>query len=94
MVALALSLGACFSSGDPDKHCRDVSEYQAQRSVTGLVTPEGLAAPNHTSSYTLPPQSAPPAAGAAEAGTGALPGATCLARPPDYFRKDPAAAAK
>ena len=93
VAALALCLSACFSSGNPDKHCRDISEYQAQRSTTGIVTPEGLAMPDHTSSYTLPPEPAP-ATGASAAGNKALSGATCLARPPDYFRKDPAAPAK
>jgi uncharacterized lipoprotein len=91
-VSLALAcaaLASCFSAKDPNEGCDDISEYQASRSVPGIVLPEGLSAPNHSSSFVVPPGGA--MAGDPEA---PQPGAACLSRPPDFFRKDPEPPAK
>ncbi|MEO8444638.1 MAG: hypothetical protein ABI567_06510 [Gammaproteobacteria bacterium] len=81
-LSLSLVLAGCFSAKDPNAHCSDISEYQQSTSVPDITIPEGLTAPGQASSYTVPPAAADQA----------LQGAACLARPPDYFRKDPAAA--
>ncbi len=80
---LCAALSGCFSAKDSNARCSDPSEYQKAGSVTGVVVPEGLAAPGQASSYTVPP-----AARSQE-----VAGAACLGRPPDYFRKDPGAVA-
>ncbi|MBL8200665.1 MAG: hypothetical protein JNK40_06815 [Chromatiales bacterium] len=82
LVLLSASLAGCFGgSKNVDARCNDVAEYQASRDVPGVQVPEGLVAPNRASVYVVPP--------ATEA---ELRGAACLARPPPYFRPDPAAA--
>ncbi len=82
-AVLGVALSGCFAGSDPNAHCSDPAEYQASSSVPGVTAPEGLAAPNRTSGYEVPELATevPNAAGAA-----------CLARPPDFFRKDPVAA--
>jgi uncharacterized lipoprotein len=80
-VLLASSLAGCFGSKKVDERCDDVAEYQASRDASSIQTPEGLVAPSQSSGYVVPPASG------AE-----LRGAACLARPPPYFRPDPAAA--
>jgi len=79
-VLLASSLAGCFGSKEVDERCDDVAEYQASQDAAGIQTPEGLVAPSQSSGYVVPPASG------AE-----LRGAACLARPPPYFRPDPAA---
>jgi uncharacterized lipoprotein len=81
LALLAGSLAGCFGSKNVDDRCDDAAEYQASRDASGIRVPEGLAAPNQASGYTVPPASG------AE-----LRGAACLARPPPYFRPDSAAA--
>jgi uncharacterized lipoprotein len=78
-AVLAGSLAGCSgSSKASNERCDEVAEYQASRDAPGLNVPEGLAAPNKASVYTVPPASG------AE-----LQGAPCLARPPPYFRPEP-----
>ncbi|MEO8224361.1 MAG: hypothetical protein ABI661_06110 [Gammaproteobacteria bacterium] len=83
VLSLSLALAGCFSAKDPNARCNDSSEYQEATSVPGITVPDGLAAPSQASSYAIAPAS----------GSADVTGAACLARPPDYFRKDPAAAA-
>lgn len=83
LVLLALvgvSLAGCFGTKNVNAHCDDPAEYQASRTAPGVQAPAGLAAPNRASGYVVPP--------ASEA---ELRGAACLARPPPYFRVEPAA---
>lgn len=89
LVALFLLSGAltgCFGGKNPDAHCDDVAEYQASRSVPDIVAPDGLVTPTLESGYSVP---APTANAEADL---LVRGAACLARPPDYFKKDPAVA--
>ncbi len=79
LAALVGGLTGCFGGKNPDARCDDVSEYQLATSLPLVVTPDGLAAPNRGSGYVIPPQVA----------DAQVDGAACLARPPDYFRKDP-----
>lgn len=88
IVAAVLASG-CFSAKDPNEGCDDVSEYQSSSTAPGIVVPEGMTAPNGTSTFRTPP-----APDGAEAASAKVPGAACLARSPDFFRKDPAAPKK
>jgi uncharacterized lipoprotein len=88
LLLIAGTLAACFSSRGPDERCDEVSEYQASRSVPGLVVPDGLSAPGGASTYVVPPAGNAAAAGEANRG------AACLARPPDFFRSEPEPTAK
>jgi len=88
LVLVCAALVGCFSSKDPNEGCDDVSEYQSSRSVPGIVVPEGLVAPSHSSAFVVPDGAT---SGDPE---GARRGAACLARPPDFFSKDPAPAAR
>jgi uncharacterized lipoprotein len=90
-ILAACALAGCFSSKDPNKGCDEVSEYQASRSVPGIVVPEGLSAPSHSSTFVVPPAGADAAGAAAPA---PQPWAACLQRPPDFFRREPAPAAQ
>ena len=88
-AVLGVALSGCFSARDPDAHCSDPEEYQTSSSVPDVTAPEGLATPNRTSGYGIPALAAKSGSGEANPGAG---GAACLARPPDFFRKDPATA--
>ncbi len=79
LAALVGGLTGCFGGKNPDARCDDVSEYQLATSLPLVVTPDGLAAPSRGSGYVIPPQVA----------DAQVDGAACLARPPDYFRRDP-----
>lgn len=84
LVLLALlgsALAGCFGSRNADDRCDEPAEYQASLNAPGVQVPEGLVAPSQASGYTVPPASG------AE-----LRGAACLARPPPFFRPEPAAA--
>jgi uncharacterized lipoprotein len=84
LVALAVLAGAltgCFGGKNSDARCNEVEEYQRAGTVALVVAPDGLTAPDRGSGYTVPAPGANPA----------VDGAACLARPPDYFRKDSAA---
>ena len=95
VILAAFALAGCFSSKDPNEGCDDVSEYQSSRSVPGIVVPEALSVPSRSSAFVVPPAGAEAAGGDAPgASPAAQPGAACLPRPPDFFRKDPAPAAK
>jgi uncharacterized lipoprotein len=95
LILAACVLAGCFSSKDPNKGCDDVSEYQASRSVPGIVVPEGLSAPSHSSTFVVPPAGATTAGGDAPGAASASQAwAACLPRPPDFFRREPAPAAK
>ena len=74
-------LTGCFSSS-PDKRCGKPKEYQQSTSLPDLKIPEGLEAPDRSTSMAVP--AAPPAD---QAGVTS----DCLDRPPDYFRKEKAA---
>ncbi len=87
-AALGVALSGCFA-GDPNAHCSDPEEYQASSSVPTVTTPEGLVAPSQTSGYAVPALAGNSTSGEAKANSE---GAACLARPPDFFRKDPVAA--
>lgn len=79
---LASALAGCFGGAkNVDERCNDVAEYQASRTAPGVQVPEGLAAPGKGTTYAVPP----------DAGAD-VKGAACLARPPPYFRPEPAAA--
>ena len=81
LAGLVGGLTGCFGGKNPDARCNDVSEYQLATSLPLVVTPDGLAAPSRGSGYVIPPQVA----------AAPVDGAACLARPPDYFRRDPGA---
>ena len=81
LVVLSGALTGCFGGKNPDARCNDAAEYQLSGSVPDVVAPDGLVAPNRDSGYTVP----------AAVANAQVDGAACLARPPDYFRKDPAA---
>ena len=83
LLLLSGALSGCFGGKNPDARCNDVSEYQRSGSVPDVVVPDGLVTPSRESAYLVPP--------ANPNGEAALMsrGAACLARPPDYFRKDP-----
>jgi len=81
LAVLAGGLTGCFGGKNPDARCDAVSEYQRATSIPLVVAPDGLTVPNRGSSYVIPPQAA----------DAQVDGAACLARPPDYFRKDPGA---
>jgi uncharacterized lipoprotein len=81
LVALGGILTGCFGGKNSDARCDDVSEYQLAGSVPPVVAPDGLAAPSRGSGYVVPPLEGNPE----------VDGAACLARPPDYFRKEAAA---
>jgi uncharacterized lipoprotein len=89
IAGLCTALGGCFSAKNPNARCDDPSEYQESTGVAGLKVPEGLETPSQASGYAVPPAPAPQ--GQPPAGP-AVPGAACLARPPAYFRQDPATA--
>jgi uncharacterized lipoprotein len=91
LALLPVVLAGCFSAKNPDKDCDDVSEYQSSRSVPNIVVPEGLSTPTQSSTFVVPPAAGGDAPGASPE---LQPGAACLSRPPDFFRKDPAPAAK
>ena len=85
LLLLSGALAGCFGGKNPDARCDDVAEYQLSGSVPDVVVPEGLAVPTAESGYAVPAE-------AATAETALLArGAACLERPPDYFRRDPAA---
>lgn len=86
LVVLSGALSGCFGGKNPDARCKDVAEYQLSDSVPLVVAPDGLVTPNRESGYSVTA-----AVAKAEAELLAR-GAACLERPPDYFRKDPAAA--
>jgi len=71
-------LTGCFSSS-PDKKCSKPKEYQQSTSLPELVIPEGLDAPERSSTMKIPP--APP-----EGQGGVV--SDCLDRPPEYFRRE------
>lgn len=71
-------LAGCFSSS-PDKRCGKPKEYQKSSSLPDLKIPEGLEAPDRSSTMVVPP---------ADQG-GVI--SDCLDRPPDYFRKEKSA---
>lgn len=79
LAGLVGGLTGCFGGKNPDARCNAVSEYQQATSIPLVVAPDGLTAPNRGSGYVVPP----PVADAK------VDEAACLARPPDYFRKDP-----
>ncbi len=81
MVILGGTLTSCFGGKNSAARCDDVEEYQLAGSVPLVVAPDGLTAPSRGSGYVVPPPGASPE----------VEGAACLARPPDYFRQDPAA---
>lgn len=81
IVALALlggGLTGCFGGKNPDARCNDVAEYQLATSIPLVVVPDGLSAPNRGTGYVIP----------LPAANSDIDGVACLARPPDYFRKD------
>lgn len=80
LVVLGGALTGCFGGKNTDARCNDVEEYQLAGSVPLVVAPDGLAAPSRGSGYVVPPLEGNPK----------VDGAACLARPPDYFRKEPA----
>jgi uncharacterized lipoprotein len=82
LVVLSCALTGCFGGKNPAGRCNEVAEYQLSGSVPDVVVPDGLVAPNRESGYTVPAAGANPE----------VDGAACLARPPEYFRKDPSAA--
>jgi uncharacterized lipoprotein len=95
LILVSGALAGCFSSKNSNERCDDVSEYQSSRSVPGVVVPDGLSAPSHSSVFVVPPAGAEAAGGDLSGDSAAVqPGAACLPRPPDFFRKDPAPAAK
>lgn len=77
LLSLAVLTG-CFSSS-PDKRCAKPKEYQQSTSLPELRIPEGLEAPERSSTMVIPPA---PAAGQG----GVI--SDCLDRPPEYFRKE------
>ena len=84
LLALAILAGAmagCFGGKNPDARCNEVEQYQSAGTVPLVVAPDGLTAPPRGSGYAIPVPGANPQ----------VDGAACLARPPDYFRIDPAA---
>ena len=84
-MALGISvlvLTGCFFRSSVEERCARPQEYQASEVASGIVVPDGLAAPAPGQAYQLPAdarQELPPEAG-------------CLDRPPNFFRQDPAAA--
>jgi len=81
LALLGSALAGCFGGKDVKDACNQVAEYQASVDASGIQVPDGLAAPDKGSGYVVPP------------GTGVeLQGAACLARPPPYFRPEPAPA--
>ena len=77
----AVSLAGCFGGKNLDARCNDVEQYQSAGTVPLVVAPDGLTVPARGSGYAVPAPGANPG----------VDGAACLARPPDYFRKDSAA---
>ena len=77
LLSVAVLTG-CFSSS-PDKRCAKPKEYQKSTSLPELKIPEGLEAPERSSTMVILP------APAGEQG-GVI--SDCLDRPPDYFRKE------
>lgn len=77
LLSLAVLTG-CFSSS-PDKRCAKPKEYQQSTSLPELRIPEGLEAPERSSTMVIPP--------APVAGQGGVI-SDCLDRPPEYFRKE------
>ncbi len=72
-------LAGCFGGKSVDDRCNEPAEYQASAELPGIQVPEGLKAPGQVTSYTLPPGPVRD-----------VPDAACLARPPAYFRTEPA----
>ena len=66
-------------SSSPDNRCAKPKEYQQSTSLPELKIPEGLDAPERSSTMIIPP------APAADQG-GVI--SDCLDRPPEYFRKE------
>lgn len=81
LIVLGGALTGCFGGKNSAARCNDVEEYQLAGSVPRVVAPDGLQTPSQGSGYPVPPPGANPE----------VDGAACLARPPDYFRKDPVA---
>lgn len=81
LVVLGGALTGCFGGKNPDARCNEVAEYQLSGSVPDVVAPDGLVAPDRESGYLVPAAGANPE----------VDGAACLARPPEYFRQEPAA---
>lgn len=82
LALLGCSLAGCFGGNkNVNARCDDPSEYQASRNLPGITVPEGLVAPSQATTFDIPP------------GTEgvAVKGAACLARPPPFFRPEPAA---
>ena len=80
---VGVTLAGCFGgSKSVDDRCNELAEYQESRSGAPLVIPDGLKAPAQVGTYTVPPADSEEP----------VPGAACLARPPKYFREDPAPA--
>ena len=82
-ILLSGALAGCFGGKNVDEGCADLAEYQSSANAPRIRTPEGLTPPAQSSGYVVPP------------GEDEEPrGASCLARPPPYFRPDPAAPAQ
>lgn len=78
---LALMLTGCFSRSATEERCTaKAEEYQTGGSVSGIVVPPGLSAPARGQTFQVP----------GTGDTGSPPDAGCLARPPPFFRRDPA----
>ncbi len=106
VVLLSALAAGCFSAKNPDANCNDVSEYQSSTEVPAIVIPKSLSAPTESGSFAVPParqvaqsqsgqsKSEQPKSEQPKSEQQRVPGAACLARPPDFFRKDVPPAAK
>lgn len=91
---LSALVAGCFSAKNPDANCNDVSEYQSSTEVPAIVIPKSLSAPTESGSFAVPPARQAAQSGQPKLEQQRVPGAACLARPPDFFRKDVPPAAK